>query len=170
MEVQAIGMRPQRIEPGPGQESVWDYPRPPRVEPSTDLIVVRIGDHTIAETNRSQRVLETSQPPAFYIPQDDVDMDSLSPSLGRSFCEWKGEASYFDLTTDAATIDQVGWTYREPTAPFAPIVDHIAFYAQKLTCSVNGEEVTANEGSFYGGWITSSVVGPFKGGVGTGFW
>ncbi len=170
MEVQASGMRPQRIEPGPGQESVWDYPRPPRVEPSSDAIVVRVGDQVVAETARSQRVLETSQPPAFYIPEADIDMDALTPALGRSFCEWKGEASYFDLATDSASIDQVAWTYPDPTARFESIIGHLAFYAQKLTCSVNGEEVIANEGSFYGGWITSSVVGPFKGGLGTGFW
>lgn len=163
-------MRPQRIEPGPGQESVWDYPRPPRLESSDAHILVKLGDRTVAETKRALRVLETSQPPAFYLPLDDVDTSLLQPSLGRSFCEWKGEASYFDLAADGQSIDQVAWFYDTPTAPFAEIEDHVAFYAQKLTCSVDGEEVAGNDGSFYGGWITSKVVGPFKGGVGSQWW
>lgn len=163
-------MRPQRIEPGPGQESVWDYPRPPRVEASEAHIIVASGDLVIADTTNSLRILETSQPPAFYIPIADIDMDALQPGHGRSFCEWKGEASYFDLATSNPPIGQVAWTYPSPTEPFAGIRNHLAFYAQKLTCSVDGEEVDANEGNFYGGWITSKVVGPFKGGAGSQWW
>ena len=163
-------MRSQRIEPGPGQESVWDYPRPPRLEPSTAHIVVAHGDSVIADTTRSLRILETSQPPAFYVPIADVDMDVLQPSRGRSFCEWKGEATYFDLATVHPTIEQVAWCYENPSERFSEVRGHLAFYAQKLTCSVDGEEVVANEGRFYGGWITSAVVGPFKGGAGSQWW
>ncbi len=167
-------MRPPRIEPGPGQESVWDYPRPPRVEPSSASITVTYNDHVIAETSRSLRVLETSQPPAFYIPRDDVNFHCLTPSPARSFCEWKGEASYYDFNRDlvdhGGELDQIGWTYLTPNPAFEAITQHIAFYAQKVACSVDGEEVTANEGTFYGGWITSAVVGPFKGGAGSAWW
>lgn len=163
-------MRPIRIEPSEGQESVWDYPRPPRLEPTTDVIRVQHGDVVIAESTSALRVLETSQPPAFYVPAADIDTTHLVPSLGRSFCEWKGEAAYVDLEIDDQTIPQVSWTYGSPTAPFAELVDHWAFYAQKLDCSVNGEHVVPNEGSFYGGWVTSAVVGPFKGGPGSSFW
>ncbi len=163
-------MRPERIEPGPGQESVWDYPRPPRLEPTNAHIVVKAGDHVIADSTNALRILETSQPPAFYIPTTNVDMDALTPSLARTFCEWKGEASYFDLAVGEQTITQVAWCYNHPTPRFAQVVDHLAFYAQKLTCSVDGEVVDPNDGSFYGGWITSTVVGPFKGGAGSQWW
>ena len=161
-------MRPKRIEPGPGQESVWDYPRPPRIDPSNAHIRVVHGDTLIADSTNAVRVLETSQPPAFYIPRSDVNMAVLTPSLGRSFCEWKGEASYFDLA--GTRNEQVAWTYESPNDAFASIRQYVAFYAQKLECSVDGEVVDPNEGSFYGGWITSSVVGPFKGSPGSAWW
>jgi len=163
-------MRPQRIEPSEGQESVWDYPRPPRSEETSDRILVAIGDLVVADSTSAIRVLETSQPPAFYVPRSDIDTELLQPALGRSFCEWKGEASYFDVVTADTRIDQACWTYEDPTDSFATIAGYIAFYAQKLHCSVNGEPVTANEGTFYGGWITSKVVGPFKGGPGSAWW
>lgn len=163
-------MHPQRIEPAIGQESVWDYPRPPRHESSSDLIVVQHGNDKLAETRNSLRVLETSQPPAYYIPMDDIDTTRLRPSQSRSLCEWKGEARYFDLETDEGLIEQVGWYYMTPSGPYQALRNHAAFYAQKLTCSVNAELVAANEGNFYGGWITSAIVGPFKGGVGSSFW
>ncbi len=163
-------MRPQRIEPEPGQESVWDYPRPPKLDPTTDRVVVSIGETTIADSTRAIRVLETSQPPAFYIPREDVDFDLLQPAIGRSFCEWKGEASYFDVITDSRRVDQACWTYESPSTTFLDIASYLAFYAQKLDCSVDGEAVKANEGTFYGGWITSKVVGPFKGGLGSSWW
>ena len=163
-------MRPERIEPLEDQESVWDYPRPPAIDPTDDLVVVAFGGQELARTTSALRVLETSQPPAFYIPRADVNMSVLSPGLGRSFCEWKGEAAYFDLATDDETILQVAWTYESPTEPFVPITGHLAFYAQKVDCSVDGEPVASNEGGFYGGWITSKVVGPFKGGSGSLWW
>ena len=163
-------MRPTRIEPGAGQESAWDYPRPPRVEPTADLIVVEYAGHQIAHTTSAQRVLETSQPPAFYIPRTDVDMDLLTASPRRTPCEWKGEANYFDLNIDGSRVREVAWSYESPMTPFLSIAGHLAFYAQKVSCSVAGEAVDPNEGSFYGGWITSKVVGPFKGGPGSAWW
>lgn len=163
-------MQPERIEPGPGQESVWDYPRPPRIEPSSEHVMVSFEGNLIAETRSALRVLETSQPPAYYIPSVDVRFGGLSSSDTLSFCEWKGEASYFDLVVPTARIDQVGWTYRHPTPAFTELADHIAFYAQKLDCQVDGEAVVPNEGSFYGGWVTSKVVGPFKGAPDSRWW
>lgn len=163
-------MQPRRIEPGPGQESVWDYPRPPRIDPSAERIVVRFGGQVLADSTSSLRVLETSQPPAYYLPASDVNLDLLVPAAGRSFCEWKGEASYHDAVVGSQRVDQAAWSYADPSPGFVLLVDHFAFYAQRLDCTVDGESVVANEGTFYGGWITSNVVGPFKGGVGSGWW
>jgi len=164
--------RPQRIEPGPGQESVWDYPRPPRVEPTSALVRVEHGGRVIAETRRAVRVLETSQPPGFYLPPDDVDLELLRRSSHQSYCEWKGAAAYVDLVVpDRPVVADAGWTYRAPTPSFTSIADHLAFYPQRVdACFVDGEQVEANEGDFYGGWVTSAVVGPFKGGAGTWGW
>ena len=150
---------------------MWDYPRPPRLEPTTSHLVVELGGLTIAESRRAQRVLETSQPPAFYFPPTDVDLDRLRPTTERTFCEWKGQAVYWDVVVGDRTAAQAAWSYPRPTAPFAAIADHLAFYPQRVdACSVDGEQVAANEGGFYGGWITSKVVGPFKGGPGTALW
>jgi len=159
-----------RVEPGPGQESVWDYPRPPRLEATSRHIVVAWQGHTIADTTRAHRVLETSQPPAYYLDPADVDLARLQPSTHATFCEWKGQASYFDVVVGDAVARAAVWTYRHPTSAFEPIRDHLAFYAQALDCSVDGEPVVGNEGTFYGGWITRDVVGPFKGGDGTAHW
>lgn len=164
--------RPQRIEPGPGQESVWDYPRPPRVERTAARVRVVHAGHVVAETTAAWRVLETSQPPGFYLPAADVDASLLVASATHTFCEWKGVASYVDLAVPGApVVADAGWTYPEPTPAFAPIAGHLAFYPQRVdACFVDGEQVDANEGSFYGGWITSTVVGPFKGGAGSWGW
>jgi len=163
--------RPARIEPGPGQESVWDYPRPPRLEAADRHVVVRHAGATVADTTGAWRVLETSQPPAYYVPRRDVAEGRLRPSAKRSWCEWKGEATYWDVVVDDVVLDAAAWSYERPTTPFAPIAGHVAFYAQRLDeCLVDGERVTPNEGSFYGGWVTSWVVGPFKGAPGTMGW
>ena len=163
--------RPTPIVPGPGQESVWDYPRPPRVEPTDDLVVVELGGAVVAETTRALRVLETSQPPAFYLPPADVDMSRLVATSGRTTCEWKGVASYFDVAVDDIVAAAAAWAYPEPTEGFEALTDHIAFYPRKMDrCCVAGEVVQVMEGDFYGGWITSKVVGPFKGGPGTWGW
>ncbi len=160
-----------RIEPGPGQESVWDYPRPPRLEPTERHLVVRFAGVTVADTRRAFRVLETSQPPAYYLPPDDVADDLLVPSTHRTFCEWKGLARYFDLVVGDRVSREAVWSYDDPTPAFTPLTGYLAFYAQRVDeCRVDDEVVQANEGSFYGGWITSWVVGPFKGGAGTAHW
>jgi uncharacterized protein (DUF427 family) len=163
--------RPQRIEPGPGQESVWDYPRPPALERTTRQLRVEHAGHVVAETTSGWRVLETSQPPAYYFPPGDVATELFEASPAHSFCEWKGSASYLDLVVDGRRSPQAAWTYRRPTPRFAELRDHVAFYPQRVdACFVDGELVQANEGDFYGGWITSWVVGPFKGGPGTLGW
>jgi uncharacterized protein (DUF427 family) len=163
-------MDPVRIEPGPGQESVWDYPRPPRLEPNTRHLRVELAGTLVAETVRGWRVCETSQPPAYYFPPDDVRVELLEGSLHRTFCEWKGQASYRSVRVGDLVVADAAWVYERPVERFAPIEDHLAFYAQRLDCSIDGEPVTGNDGTFYGGWISSSVVGPFKGGAGTATW
>jgi uncharacterized protein (DUF427 family) len=162
---------PDRIEPGPGQESVWDYPRPPRVEPVGVEVRVEFGGETIASTTAALRVLETSQPPAFYIPPSDVRLDLLESSLHRTFCEWKGTASYSSVEAGGRRAADAAWTYPDPIAAFSSIADHLAFYAQSMdACWVGTEQVQPMDGMFYGGWITNSIVGPFKGGAGTAHW
>jgi len=164
-------MEPVRVEPGPGQESVWDYPRPPALERTDSHLVVEHAGVVVAETRRGWRVLETSQPPAYYFPPDDVRLDLLEPSRHRTFCEWKGQASYRSIRVGERVAADAAWLYERPTERFVPITDHLAFYAQLVDrCTVDGETVEANEGTFYGGWITSNVVGPFKGGAGTAGW
>ena len=163
--------RPARIQPGPGQESVWDYPRPPRVDRCAERVVVRVADQVLADTTHALRVLETSQPPAFYLPPDDVDLDRLEPSATRTWCEWKGEAAYFTVRAGDRTSVDAAWTYRTPNPGFEAIADHLAFYPARVdACFVGDERVASGEGSFYGGWITSRIVGPFKGAPGTLHW
>jgi uncharacterized protein (DUF427 family) len=153
-------------------ESVWEYPRPPRLEKSERRITVVHAGVTIAETVRSMRVLETSHPPVYYIPQADIAMEYLKPSSRRgSFCEFKGVASYWSLDVAGHRVEDVAWSYARPSAGFAGLKDFLAFYAGKLDeCSVDGERVVPQPGDFYGGWITSHVTGPFKGSPGTMGW
>ncbi|MEY2447910.1 MAG: hypothetical protein QOH79_1386 [Acidimicrobiaceae bacterium] len=160
-----------RIEPAPGQESVWDYPRPPALERTTSLLRVEFGGVTIAETTSGHRVLETSQPPAYYFPPDDVAMELLVATRHRTFCEWKGQAHYYTVVVGLEDAPDAVWSYSTPRERFAAIKNHLAFYPQRMSaCFVDGEQVQANEGGFYGGWITSKVVGPFKGGPGSAGW
>ena len=164
-------IEPERIEPGPGQESVWDYPRPPRVEETGKHIKIIVDGVTIAETQRAKRVLETSHPPVYYIPPDDINVDLLVPRFNTSLCEWKGQASYYGLMVNERQIDIAGWTFPMPNPGYESIQMHIAFYAQFMdSCTVDGEEVEPQPGGFYGGWITSDVVGPFKGDAGSELW
>lgn len=164
-------MRPQRIPPQPGQESVWDYPRPPRAEPTTRRLQVVFNGVLIADTRRAVRVLETSHPPVYYIPPSDIQMQYLAVATGRSLCEWKGQARYYTVTVGDARELNAAWSYPEPAAAFASIRDYIAFYAQRMdACFVDGERVTPQPGEFYGGWITRDIVGPFKGEPGTRGW
>ena len=162
-------MRPDPV--GPGQESVWDYPRPPRLEPVALPLRVVLGGETIAETVAGWRVLETSHPPVYYVPRGDVRPGALEPVAGRSLCEWKGAATYFDVVGGGVRAPRAAWSYPEPTAPFLPIRDHVAFYPQAMdACFVGAERATPQPGGFYGGWITSNIVGPLKGEPGTQGW
>jgi uncharacterized protein (DUF427 family) len=153
-------------------ESVWDYPRPPRVEPSSRRIRVELGGESVADTTRAHRVLETSHPPVYYVPLDDVAPGVLTPSGGRpTFCEWKGIASYYDASVDGRRVERAAWTYRDPRPGFEEIRDAVAFYPGRVdACFVDDELVSAQPGDFYGGWITTDVVGPFKGDPGTSGW
>jgi len=162
----------RRIEPGPGQESVWDYPCPPRLEPTDKRIEVYFGGVKIADTRRAYRVLETSHPPVYYLPPVDVSTEYLKPSARRStHCEWKGAARYYDVEVGGRRAPAAVWAYPQPTRRFAALCDHLAFYPGAMdACFVDGERVASQEGDFYGGWITSDIVGPFKGGPGTWGW
>lgn len=158
-----------RMESATGQESVRDYPRPPRFEDSERRVKVVFGGVTLAYTTRAKRVLETSHPPVYYVPQEDVRMEHLTPAEETTFCEWKGRAQYWDITTDEREERRAAWGYAEPTPSFESVKDYVAFYPWKMdACWVDGEKVRAQEGDFYGGWITSDVTGPFKGAPGTG--
>jgi uncharacterized protein (DUF427 family) len=160
-----------RIEPGPGQESVWDYPRPPRVESVPERLRVVVGGTTIADTRRGQRVLETAGAPVYYVPRDDVRMDLLESSPRTTVCEWKGVASYHTLVADGSTIENVAWSYERPKEGFESIRGHLAFYAAKVDEAwVGGERATPQPGGFYGGWVTSRIVGPMKGEPGSEGW
>jgi uncharacterized protein (DUF427 family) len=152
-------------------ESVWDYPRPPRVEPCTSVIEVLLGGEVVARTASSLRVLETSHPPTYYLPVSAFVEGSLRPAAGTSFCEWKGTAAYLDVIGGDEVAERAAWHYPHPTEPFAVLVDHVAVYPGRMDrCTVDGEVVTPQPGGFYGGWITSHVVGPFKGEPGTRGW
>ena len=156
------------IEPGPGQESVWDYPRPPLARQSNKLVEVKYGDLELAHSSRSYRLMETASPPTFYLPHDDIVWDQLIKAPGSSVCEWKGAAQYWAVATDANT--PVAWCYPRPRARYSMLKDYVAFYPARVECLVDGERVLPQPGRFYGGWITSDVVGPFKGEPGTGHW
>lgn len=164
-------MRPEPVRAGPGQESVWDYPRPPRLEPVARRLRVVLGGEVIADTSAGFRVLETSHPPNYYFPPDDVVDGALIPATGASFCEWKGRARYFTVHGGARTETEAAWGYERPSPAFAAIAGYVAFYAHRMdACFVDDEQAEPQPGRFYGGWITSDVVGPFKGGPGSRAW
>jgi uncharacterized protein (DUF427 family) len=161
----------KRVTPAEGQESVWDYPRPPRVESTAEHVVVRLGGAVVAETREALRVLETSHPPVYYLPVEAFAPGALEPAPGRSVCEFKGAASYLTLRGGAAVAEGAGWTYPEPMPGFEVLRGTVALYPGRTdSCTVDGERVQPQPGDFYGGWITSRVVGPFKGSPGTMFW
>lgn len=166
-----MSSRPTPIVPKSGQESVWYYPRPPRLEPTAARIRIVLAGVVVADTTAALRVLETSHPPTYYLPPGDIAMDLLMPTANGSFCEWKGRASYFSVTVGDRTLTDVAWTYRDPTHPFEALADHVAFYAAPMDeATVDGEDVEPQPGGFYGGWVTPSVVGPFKGIPGSSGW
>lgn len=153
------------------RESVWDYPRPPRLEPSTRQVRIEFAGEIIADTIHAYRVLETSHPPTWYIPPADVKKTVLVPSQSQSFCEWKGVASYVSLRIGSRESRDAAWFYAAPTPAFASIRGYYAFYPSRVdACYVDEHPVAAQEGDFYGGWITPDIAGPFKGGPGTRGW
>ena len=151
------------VEPNEGEESVWDYPRPPAVVDDNREVVVMFGKELIAKSTNSKRVLETASPPTFYIPPEDVNTSKLVRSNNSSRCEWKGEATYWHLKTDQRVINNIAWTYQQPYEEFEEIEEYFAFYPGKLDCFVDEKKVKAQPGGFYGGWITPEIVGPVKG-------
>src|SRR6476659_2050820 len=144
---------PGILVPGPGQESVWDYPRPPRIEPVTARVRVEFEVATIADTLRALRVCETSSPPCYYVPQADILMERLEPSERTSFCEWKGLASYWSVRVGLRHAKDSAWSYPEPDEGW-----------------VGTDRVTPQPGFYYGGWVTPNLVGPFKGSPGSESW
>ena len=154
---------PYAITPGPGEESVWDYPRPPRVELTNASVKVLFGSTVVAATSRAARVLETSTPPVYYIPPEDVRRDCLVKSGDSSLCEWKGVAIYLSLSINRRLVENVAWSYPNPAKGYGTIKDYLGFYPAKLLCYVDNELVRPQKLPFYGGWLSSNIVGPFKG-------
>lgn len=165
-------MPPARpIPPGPGQRSVWDFPRPPALEPVGETVRIDFGGREIARTDRALQVLETSHPPTVYLPPDAFAEGVLVPRPETSGCEWKGRAVYFDVVSGDARAAKAAWGYPDPTPRFRDLKDHVAVYAGPMdACWIGGERVAPQPGGFYGGWVTSRVVGPFKGAPGTWGW
>ncbi len=155
------------VEPGPGQESVWDYPRPPTLAADSRRVEVLAGERCIAATSAAIRVLETASPPGFYLPPAAVEPGVLVTVDGMSFCEWKGTARYWSLDSKAPPV---AWSYPDPAPRFAQIRDYFGFYPARVACFVDGERVRPQPGSFYGGWLTDEIAGPVKGEPGTGHW
>lgn len=153
-------------------ESVWDYPRPPALVPSPDVVTVELAGQVVASSRRTLRVLETSHPPVYYIPRADIAPGFLREASGTTWCEFKGRASYFDLVCpNGRVVRSAAWHYPDPSPGYEALVGHLAFYPGRVDrCTVDGETVLAQEGDFYGGWVTSRVSGPFKGGAGTYGW
>ena len=164
-------MKPTPIEPQDGQESVWEYPRPPRLELTDKQIRIEFAGQEIANTTRAYRFLETSHPPTYYIPPEDINMEFIQRDKGGSLCEWKGQATYYTISVNGEKAVRAAWAYHNPTPEYAEIKDYFAFYAEPMdACYVGGEQATAQPGHFYGGWVTSEVVGPFKGEPGSWYW
>lgn len=157
--------RPVPLPVGPCQESVWDYPRPPRVEPTAEHVVVELAGRTIVDTHDAVRVLETSHPPVYYVPLADVAPGALRPHPRRTVCEFKGEATYHDVVGGDGHVEEAAaWQYPRPVRSFEQLADRVAIYPGRMTrCTVDDEVVRALQGDFYGGWVTDRVVGPFKG-------
>jgi uncharacterized protein (DUF427 family) len=159
-----MARRPQPDPIAPGQESVWDYPRPPAIRHSDEEIIVTLGGVQICETRSSWRILETSHPPTYYLPRTAFLDGALVPAPGSSFCEWKGTAGYLDLVCGDRVAARAAWYYPQPNGRYGQLRDHVALYAGAVDeCLVDGERVEPQPGGFYGGWVTSAVRGPFKG-------
>jgi uncharacterized protein (DUF427 family) len=164
-------MKPDPIPPKPGQESVWDYPRPAILEDSPKHLKVICRGLVLAETTRGKRVLETSHPPAYYFPPEDIRLEYLSLNPRRGVCEWKGRYQYYDIHIGDQPIPQAAWRYFDPTPNFLPIQEYYGFLPKVMdACYVNDEQIIPQAGDFYAGWITADIVGPFKGEPGTWGW
>ena len=165
---------PRTVHPEPtgaGEESVWRYPSPPVLEATSKRIEIVFNGEVVASSTGAYRVLETSHPPVYYIPPEDIRMDLMEAAGGGSWCEWKGRARYWTLRVDDRVAERVGWSYPAPTGSFEEIRDFVAFYAEPMdSCTVDGMAVTPQPGGFYGGWITPDIKGPFKGGPGSMGW
>lgn len=164
-------MKPTPIPPQPGQESVWDYPRPARWEDTPKHLKVVFNGVVLADTHRGKRVLETSHPPTYYFPPEDINFDYLVATPRKTLCEWKGQASYYTVTVGDKCVENAVWSVYQPTTLFLALKGYCAFYPRLMeACYVDGELVTPQAGSLYGGWITKDLAGPFKGAPGTGWW
>jgi uncharacterized protein (DUF427 family) len=162
--------RPTPDRPGPGQESVWDFPRPPALRRGRERVQIRLGGVLVCDADEYWLVLETSHPPAYYLPRAAFAAGALRPTSGGSYCEWKGLAGYLDVV-GGRVAPAAAWTYPDPRPGYEPITDHVALYAGRMdSCTVGGELVVPQPGGFYGGWVTSAVSGPFKGEPGTSHW
>lgn len=157
--------------PGPGQESVWDYPRPPRVEPVEGLLVVRFEDIVVAQTRDALRIVETAGAPTYYFPPGDVDRRWFKRSATRSVCEWKGEALYAHLRVAARDSRDAVWWYADPWPGFEDVAGWPSFHPARVdTCEVAGVRAIPQPGKLYGGWVTPNLIGPIKGAPGSGGW
>jgi uncharacterized protein (DUF427 family) len=156
---------------GPGEESVWDYPRPPRVEACTRRLRVEFAGVVIADSTRALRVLETASPPTLYVPPEDVETGRLEAAQGTSWCEWKGQARYWDVCVGGARATQAAWSYPSPFESYAALAGHLAFFPGRVdACWLDDEAVRPQEGDYYGGWVTREIKGPMKGAPGTRGW
>jgi uncharacterized protein (DUF427 family) len=155
---------------GRARESVWDYPRPPRIEPVDRRVRVSLGGELIADSNRASRVLETAGAPVVYLPAEEITAGVLRQSSGSSFCEWKGSATYYDVVAGGETACNAAWAYLNPTPPFASIAGFVSFYPALVECRLDDERVEPQPGGFYGGWVTAEITGPIKGEPGSGGW
>lgn len=164
-------MKPKPITPKPGQESVWDYPRPAILQDTNKHIKIIFNGIILAETTKAKRVLETSHPPSYYIPSEDIKTEYLIATSRKSICEWKGVSEYYDISVGDKYVNHAAWRYIQPTPNFINIQEYYSFYPSLMdACYVNDELVKPQAGGFYGGWITSDIVGPFKGEPGTWGW
>jgi uncharacterized protein (DUF427 family) len=152
-------------------ERVWDYPRPPALVPCERRVRIELGGVTVADSVRALRVLETSHPPTIYVPPQDFADGTLERASGSSWCEWKGRARYLDVIGGERRERRAAWSYPEPVAAYAALRDFVAVYPGRMdACRLDDELVQAQEGDFYGGWVTADLVGPFKGAPGTLGW
>ncbi len=157
-------------EPQSGQESVWDYPRPPAIQQDSRKVVVKAGGIEIAASGNAVRMLETASPPVFNLPPADIKLEYLRSAAGGSMCEWKGVATYYDIIIKETVIPKAAWAYLKPFEGYESIAEYLSFFPGKVKCYVGDEEVKPQEGNFYGGWVTKEIVGPWKGDPGTGNW